>query len=155
MPQSWEEFYRFESRKTIKENLFSQETPGVCDTLASPNKRTDVIALCTIETETRNKPSYQETPGVCNTLEPLISGDNINLKVSQGVKTGKDVPDLWTNNPLFVPGHRPIMPLNVEVHSNLYKRIGGSNYLKLALTRDRVEDSHPEAKVYNKSTEFR
>ena len=43
------------------------------------------------------------------------------------------------------------MPLNVEVHSTLYKRIGGSNYLKLALTWDRVGDPHPEAKVYNEA----
>ena len=58
---------------------------------------------------------------------------------------------MWTNNPLFVPGHRPIVPLNAEVHSTLYKRIGGSNYLKLALTGDRAEDPHPEAKVYNEA----
>ena len=68
----------------LKKTYFTQETPGVCDTLASPNERTDAIAICTIETETRNKPSYQETPGVCDTLEPQDSGDNINLKVSQG-----------------------------------------------------------------------
>ena len=35
------------------------------------------------------------------------------------------------------------MPLNVEVHSTLYKRIGGSNYLKLALTGAKVHNEAP------------
>ena len=37
------------------------------------------------------------------------------------------------------------------MQSTLYKRIGGNNYLKVALTGDRVKDSHPEAKVQNEA----
>ena len=58
---------------------------------------------------------------------------------------------MWIDNPLFVPRHRPIMLLNVEVQSTLYKRIGGNNYLKVAFTGERVEDPHPEAEVPNEA----
>ena len=58
----------------------------------------------------------QETPGVCDTLEPLTSGNNNSIRASQGITTSKDVQNLWINNPLYVTKHRPIMPLNMEVH---------------------------------------
>ena len=108
----------------MKKTYFSQETPGVCDTLASPNEETNTVALCTIETETRNQPSYQETPGVCDTLGSLSSKKLINLKVSPEEDMGNDNYGHWINNPLYMPRSRPNMPLNVEVQSTLYKRIG-------------------------------
>ena len=58
----------------MKKNVCSsQETPGVCDTLAYLNDRMKTIALCTIETETRNKSSYQETPAKLQNEVPILN----------------------------------------------------------------------------------
>ena len=103
------------------------------------------IALCIIETETRNKSSYKEIPSVCHTLEPLTSGNNNSIRVSHGVTTSKNVLDVWINNPLYVTKHRTIMPLNVDVKSTLYEQIGGNNYLQVASTSDRVEELTPRS----------
>ena len=125
-PKVGNNFIDLSREKRLKKTYFTQETPGVCDTLASPNEETNIVALCTVETETRNQPSYQETPGVCDTLGSLSSKKLINLKVSPEEDMGNDNYGHWINNPLYKPRSRPNMPLNVEVQSTLYKRIGES-----------------------------
>jgi hypothetical protein len=107
------------------------------------------VAICTIEPETRKNPSVQGEVDRYDTLGSLVSENQIDWEIMQGDKPSTGNHDLWKNNPLFVPRDRPIMPINVEVQSTLYKRIGGINYLKLASTEDQVGTSHPEAKVPN------
>ena len=64
---------------------FSQETPGVCDTLATPKVEVNIIGKCSKNLK-KNIYSSQETPGVCDTLVESKVEVNLNGKCSRNLR---------------------------------------------------------------------